>query len=1619
MELPEEIGDMEKQLEEFTRRAQETTQLLEQKKKTHREEVRETLEKREAELQQQMEHDRKERMRLRDAIIKKNQQAKSDTKATMEAQEEEWHLEREHQLEEIAMRRLKLEEIQSKRHELDTAVNSRCTVLEEIDAESSRRGTSQVERMQHLLERADHLKEELALGTDNEQVRLARELFENNNESDADQAFLIANEIEAARRARFQKALNERQQEQRQLNVQRRELHNQQREIAKRKKEQLLIEAEGLEFMASIELGDAPPKALIVKNLMMRHRQEKKERRREARVARGDDGDSGDEDSSSSSSEDEDDATGIKDVPTVLMEMERDMPELEQRLATLQAQGVRQQKIERRFGKGRWEGTGCELPYDRSLSKETYIKTAKGRHAHTLVMAIVLESIVEAAIAAIFSERSRDDLLLEQRRLEEEKQSHLVDLETARQQTAMRRVWQAMLEEAVVDTAREVIYELLQAQEYSVGIVRSCLLLSAISAANGPPHSSAPAARAAAAGGGGELRKRGLLQTAVQEMVLLRERADKRDRVRLQQVCAEIEADMKCDGVRLGSAPHRISQKFVPVMPPLPPQKLSQSPTNKRKKKQAEQEEPVESSSSSDEEEDELKVVSVRVELPPLVTAQCYSNIGGAAERTAELRYWRQVRLRPYPFDRDGSRSAAGKSRGRRVSGARPGGGVQPALSLAVGGSGSGGKSESVNGKWTKGMTDCRVLEPSLDGRYLAGGSSEGLLAVWCLPDERRLRGAREAAKEAGRGDGATVAQVTAEEYKEREVTLLRYMGTGATGTGTGSEPPQHMKSMQQQTGVRPGVAMIRWSANSSRLAVLYDDGLVWVWGMGASGGLDRKVQQPQPGPLSLYFALGPMNLRREGGDGDLTSLGGGEAAKLVAGVRDKRQRDRLLQEETNEAMRRLEVACACFHPAMTIAGEQPDLVVGTRGGTALKWNSWHNQTGPGGVAKSAAIVRGRSCAATDVPDPGSGFSYDPSIDMSAFDAAAVKLVLAANLRRVRASAVNSRASVTDDGVGSALSSLKMAPIKREFFLSRGHARRAPVCFMCYTQTKHVEGEAAMAQGEVHRDASMTMVTVDEASVLRLWPYRGSSYSGFGWFVPALAVQLDFDSDTLVSRSDEDDARVLFPSGRAESMTAEQKARERVEAVRLLEEEVASTLEDRPWACYIRDGRTMVVVRQECAQGRSAAQTQTLHVTEYKHTEGLALDGTDLRGVAVPPVVGGMGMVLVRYTTQKANRVGGGAGKQKPTATVGTLVGAALAPIATAGGVGGGGGGSEMGERELLCLALYPWQPLRGGLTLKMFGLHLDGSSSSGMPCFSPATIVADYACPSPPPAPPTDGGIGGEEQPPQPTDAAIFAYGVPSMAISSANSLTGGPCVFILWMGQVRVFSRATLQEVLRVQLPGETVEAHALARTVAAKRERTALDRRKQGAKQRAVMLADARKRQGKAAKAKAKSKAADAKLPPRRNGMRVTAGGGACGGMCVAVSARNDYVAVGGVGVAEIMLLRWEDSNSEQQRNTARASLAPVKDAWRGAPVEMYRGTGMLCDPRGNERDIGSLLLASSSSDPSGRRLVTGPVSEKAGESSLAEVMFTNGVRSVEKSQSQEAGGGEEKEAVNPGR
>jgi hypothetical protein len=325
-----------------------------------------------------------------------------------------------------------------------------------------------------------------------------------------------------------------------------------------------------------------------------------------------------------------------------------------------------------------------------------------------------------------------------------------------------------------------------------------------------------------------------------------------------------------------------------------------------------------------------------------------------------------------------------------------------------------------------------------------------------------------------------------------------------------------------------------------SQLLGLDASGVVWLWSLSppttASEEPAKHTDAFRARQLAVRYRVDALGLTRVrmGDLGGKTVPGGKQQAQEQQQQQQQPQRNKSRTGDEGSLSgpaKALTPTLAAFHPAMSILGHQPCIMVSTASGLIVKINT--DKLGGGDVG---AVVYGESLANFDTaPEGGVMKTSAPQAKSDKPGAAAgpgagtpgpaagggggaaapapSSLSSTGSLAGGAAGAAAAAASSSSKGVGIVVAKDKAvlgpSQVGREFI----EFHRCPLVFMGYAE--HL---------------SLDLVTLDEAGYMALWPYSDATFSGYKWFIPSKTAKLNLDLRELkpLSKEAQGKPRVLF-----------------------------------------------------------------------------------------------------------------------------------------------------------------------------------------------------------------------------------------------------------------------------------------------------------------------------------------------------------------------------------------------------------------------------------------------------------------------------------------------------------
>ncbi|CAG9320093.1 unnamed protein product [Blepharisma stoltei] len=171
-------------------------------------------------------------------------------------------------LEEIVKKKIELEKLQDKKKDLENIALRENTRLEAIKEEQERRDYKSLKNLERIISKAENIDQALKRGDldRQNQVLLASALEEGGDHAEKQRKRMV-DEIIAKRQREQQQNLLDQEQKIKELNEERWKILSKHEDLLKKKQIHAKLVERGVDFLAEIELGQAPPKELIMQNL--------------------------------------------------------------------------------------------------------------------------------------------------------------------------------------------------------------------------------------------------------------------------------------------------------------------------------------------------------------------------------------------------------------------------------------------------------------------------------------------------------------------------------------------------------------------------------------------------------------------------------------------------------------------------------------------------------------------------------------------------------------------------------------------------------------------------------------------------------------------------------------------------------------------------------------------------------------------------------------------------------------------------------------------------------------------------------------------------------------------------------------------------------------------------------------------------------------------------------------------------------------------------------------------------------------------------------------------------------------------------------------------------------
>jgi hypothetical protein len=222
---------------------------------------------------------RGERANVREQIAEAYASQAEAERSSKALSDEIWQAQQERVAEDLMFKKLRLEKVQEKRKQLSGQLQEKQGQLGSLAAELSRRDVQSDALLQDALRHADVLREALN-EAEQDGVSLQQMWMRQHGSADRGDApgvareFNMVDELLAFRQQKLRKEARVKADALRSLNTERRELSDRRHETAKRRREMERLMAKGKEFLAEIELGEAPPLEFIKLNVKVAPRED-------------------------------------------------------------------------------------------------------------------------------------------------------------------------------------------------------------------------------------------------------------------------------------------------------------------------------------------------------------------------------------------------------------------------------------------------------------------------------------------------------------------------------------------------------------------------------------------------------------------------------------------------------------------------------------------------------------------------------------------------------------------------------------------------------------------------------------------------------------------------------------------------------------------------------------------------------------------------------------------------------------------------------------------------------------------------------------------------------------------------------------------------------------------------------------------------------------------------------------------------------------------------------------------------------------------------------------------------------------------------------------------------
>ncbi|OQR85561.1 hypothetical protein ACHHYP_11692 [Achlya hypogyna] len=206
-----------------------------------------------ADLNAQVAASRVARQTLRSQLLDKKASAAAQAAKEDALRRDTWYVQRNHQLEETALRRLELDELQHQRRIMEQQADVVLAQLTAIDAEKRRRRESKAHQIEHLVAKGSILAQQLQ----HEALLATLVLEEPSPAKTVGQRFASA--CEGRLWIEQEKAIHQRHDTLRQLNANRHALQQKEEDLWHQQRELENVASNGIDFLVDIHLGGAAP----------------------------------------------------------------------------------------------------------------------------------------------------------------------------------------------------------------------------------------------------------------------------------------------------------------------------------------------------------------------------------------------------------------------------------------------------------------------------------------------------------------------------------------------------------------------------------------------------------------------------------------------------------------------------------------------------------------------------------------------------------------------------------------------------------------------------------------------------------------------------------------------------------------------------------------------------------------------------------------------------------------------------------------------------------------------------------------------------------------------------------------------------------------------------------------------------------------------------------------------------------------------------------------------------------------------------------------------------------------------------------------------------------------